>query len=97
MVYYNPSDPAESVLIRGIQQADYLPLILLAPPTTIMLLLWMIVYQTMSVPARFAGLRGRRQFRSRKGHAGGAPQKRLSEISSSHASPFRSMKFLPEG
>jgi hypothetical protein len=56
-VYYNPSNPAEAVLIRGIQGEDLFLALFLTPFTVVMLGIWAAFAYSFRKPTGFSGLR----------------------------------------
>ena len=56
-VYYNPGDPAQAVLIRGLEGHDLFMALFLTPFTLIMLMLWVGTVQGWRKTKGFMGLR----------------------------------------
>jgi hypothetical protein len=54
--FYNPSDPAEAVLIRGLQGEDLFMALFLTPFTMIMLISWVLLVASFGKSDRFAAM-----------------------------------------
>ncbi len=56
-VFYNPADPADSVLIRGTQASELCMALFLMPFVAIMLAIWFAIVASFSKGKRFLGVR----------------------------------------